>query len=196
VVGYSRDLSLIDSIAQDLGWVANKEFNFTQSPFRLMYTRDSRRLDVMLDEFNMSHRLDLRERLPLASPTLPLSDLLLTKLQIAQPAQKDMFDIVVLLDGHDIVENSVAEECIDLNRIMDVCRTDWGFWRTVTSNLTCAQEFIKTDNAVAVSPSFKRKVEELYQALIASPKTLQWKMRALLGERIRWYNVPEEEVLD
>ena len=48
-----------------------------------------RRLDVFLDRFEMCHQLDLRDRLGLEPPTLPLADLLLTKLQVVETTDKD-----------------------------------------------------------------------------------------------------------
>jgi hypothetical protein len=35
-------------------------------------------------------------------------------------------------------------------------------------------------------------VDELQAALQATPKSLRWKARAAIGERVQWYTVPEE----
>jgi hypothetical protein len=35
-------------------------------------------------------------------------------------------------------------------------------------------------------------VEALLRAIEAAPKSLGWKARARVGERVRWYETPEE----
>jgi hypothetical protein len=34
--------------------------------------------------------------------------------------------------------------------------------------------------------------DQLRQALEHEPKSMRWKMRAAVGDRVRWYELPEE----
>jgi hypothetical protein len=36
------------------------------------------------------------------------------------------------------------------------------------------------------------RIDHLVEALDGARKTLRWRMRARLGERVRWYELPEE----
>jgi len=47
-------------------------------------------IDIFLDKFRMDHTLDFRKRLKLDNLTIPVTDLLLTKLQIVRIAEKDL----------------------------------------------------------------------------------------------------------
>jgi hypothetical protein len=49
-----------------------------------------------------AHTIDLRDRFELDDATLPLADLLLTKLQIVQLNEKDVLDILALLADHEL----------------------------------------------------------------------------------------------
>jgi hypothetical protein len=73
-------------------------------------------VDVLVDRFAMCHRLDLRDRLALDTRTLPLADLLLSKLQVVERNEKDLKDLVALLADHDLD----GEDAVDTARILAV----------------------------------------------------------------------------
>jgi hypothetical protein len=37
-----------------------------------------------------------------------------------------------------------------------------------------------------------QRIDTLLSDMEAHPKTLSWKARAMVGERVRWYELPEE----
>jgi hypothetical protein len=59
-------------------------------------------VDIFLGTFNMCHSLNLEGRMEQEPLTLPLSDLLLTKLQIVKLNPKDALDSLVLLGDHEV----------------------------------------------------------------------------------------------
>ena len=59
-------------------------------------------IDVFLDTFRMDHDIALKRRLELEPVSLSLADLLLTKLQIFRLNDKDIRDIVTLLDDAEV----------------------------------------------------------------------------------------------
>ena len=147
-------------------------------------------MDVLIDELAMSHRLDLRGRLEGPGPTIPLADLLQTKLQIWQINRKDLGDALCLLADQALGADDDGK--ISLDRIGAVLGSDWGFCHTAERNLGQIAELWKGEPAPDARFDVARQVETLLAAIAATPKTLGWKTRARVGERVRWYETPEE----
>ena len=61
-----------------------------------------RPVDVLVDTLEMCHRFDFADRLQYATPTLPLAELLLSKLQVVKINRKDVLDALVLLAEHEL----------------------------------------------------------------------------------------------
>ena len=74
------------------------------------------KVDVWLEVFRMAHKFNFKDRLPLDNPTLPLSDLLMTKLQIVELNEKDARDMVCLLADHDLSDNDSDKERINISK--------------------------------------------------------------------------------
>jgi hypothetical protein len=174
------------------GYVPEKLFNAIHGAQRLNYAEPdgSWTMDILIDELAMSHRLDLRARLEGSEPTIPLADLLLTKLQIWQINRKDLGDALCLLADHPLGADDDGE--IGLARIGSVLGSDWGFCHTAERNLGRIAELWGTEPVPDAHFDVARQVETLLGAIEAAPKTLGWKTRARVGERVRWYETPEE----
>jgi hypothetical protein len=194
VAGSSRWRQEIARFFDAQGYAAEKLFNAIHGATRLIFTdtRTGRPVDVILDRFTMCHTIDLRDRFELDDATLPLADLLLTKLQIVQLNEKDVLDILALLADHD-VDPSENPEAIDLRRIIALTADDWGLEHTIRRTLAEARERSKRVGAVeGVVRTIEDRIDALVKGLDSSPKTFKWRMRARVGERIRWYQLPEE----
>jgi hypothetical protein len=144
---------------------------------------------VLVGAFQMCHRLDLGRDLPASGLTIHPADLLLTKLQIVQIEEKDLLDAVALLLD---LPTDGAPAGIEAARFAAPLAGDWGFYHTVERNLPkvaeCAHARLGGDQAQAVAAS----VDRLRQAMEAAPKSMRWKMRARVGEKVTWYELPEE----
>jgi hypothetical protein len=165
-----------------------------------------RPVDVLVDSLEMCHRFEFADRLALSKPTLPLAELLLSKLQVVKINRKDVLDAMVLLAEHELGPDdgeSVHGQGygrINLPRILEITSNDWGWWRTVTGNLDKLAQFIDTEMTPAdldVGPTpvrfdVREQVRALRQAIDEAPKSTRWKMRARVGERVSWYSLPEE----
>jgi hypothetical protein len=92
---------------------------------------------LLLDRFVMAHELDLRGSLRTGELTLPLADLLLTKLQVVNLNRKDLVDVLALLLDHGFGPGEISTE-----RIFDVTRSDWGFEHTIHRTLATLREQI------------------------------------------------------
>jgi hypothetical protein len=120
--------------------------------------------------------------LHLDDPTVTVSDLLLTKLQVVELNEKDAHDALDLLESHDVARTE--GDVVNLDYIDSLVAGDWGLWRTVTGTLERLGGLAVPDTAARIS--------KIHQSLIDVSKTRRWKLRARVGERVRWYVLPDE----
>lgn len=150
-------------------------------------------VDVFFDRLLVAnHPLDFRGRLELDNPTVSPTDLLLEKLQIVSISDKDVKDVIVLLAAHDLAETDAAN-AINAHYIARLLARDWGFWYTVTTNLTGLKELLPQMEALteAERGHIAGRVDALLSHIEAAPKTLGWKARSKVGPRMRWYEPVE-----
>jgi hypothetical protein len=163
------------------GYRPEPRFNALHGGRRQIFYGPCGKLDVFVEVFEMCHRIELGPRLPLDSPTLTVSDLLLTKLQVVELNAKDAKDAAVLLHGHQLGRG--AGDHVDVDYLAALVADDWGLWRTSTRTLERLEHS---------QPSVAAKARELRAALDDVPKTRRFRLRARVGERKRWYEVPDE----
>jgi hypothetical protein len=176
-------------VFRDAGYTADQHFNALHGAHRMIFTAPRGFVvDVLVGTFQMCHRLELGRDLPGDGLTVHPADLLLTKLQIVQIEEKDLLDATALL--LDLPAGAAAG--IDTGRFVAPLAGDWGFHHTVERNLprivACARDRLGGEQAETVAASAGR----LQEAMEAAPKSLRWKMRAKVGEKVPWYELPEE----
>ena len=126
------------------------EFNSLYGATRLQFISSERvkNVDVFLDKFRMQHTLDFRQRIRLDDLTIPITDLLLTKLQIEGRIEvKDVKDIVAILEDHDL-GHSDDKETLNVDYMADLCSREWGLYKTVTGTLQKIRQFIEDNVSV------------------------------------------------
>jgi len=204
----SKDRAAFYELLAAEGYTADKQHNalFGRHQAYFVDVPRNRPVDVLVDTLEMCHRFDFGNRLQYASPTLPLAELLLSKLQVVKINRKDVLDALVLLAEHELAQDDgspVSGEGygkINVPRIVEITSNDWGWWRTVTGNLDKLAQFIDTEMTPAdldVGPEPVRfdvgdQVRELRAAIDDAPKSTRWKLRARVGDRVVWYSLPEE----
>jgi hypothetical protein len=146
-------------------------------------------VDVFVGSFSMCHKVPLDGRIEVDPVSIPLAELLLTKLQVVQLNEKDVRDALALLHDHDV--GDADGETVNGARVAELCATDWGLWRTITQNLAACRAF-----AGSVDVPDRETLDERFDALLGriedAPKSRAWRMRAKIGDRKRWYDLPEE----
>ncbi len=149
-------------------------------------------VDIFLGKLEMCHVIDFAGRLELDTPTVPLAELLLQKLQVVQTNEKDIQDAIILLAEHDIGDGD--KEQVNGAYIAKLLAADWGFYYTVMRNCEKVKDF--TSKYEGLSAEAKRNVTErldkLQKLVEAAPKSFAWKLRAKAGTTVKWYNVVEE----
>lgn len=183
----------IERVLSGLGYDPSKPFNTLNGSERLLFhDAGGRRVDVFLDVLRMCHRLPFRDRLAVASATLPPADLLLSKLQIVELTDRDAQDIAALLADHELTDDDAG---ISLTRIAAVCGADWGWWRTVDDNLGRLIDRWGAESATGgslVLGTALARAGALRGRLATFSTTVSWRLRAVVGDRMRWYEEPEE----
>ena len=195
-VAHKRQSRSLRDLLEEQGYVPERVFNATHGAKRLLYHAPdgAHHVDVFLDVFEMSHTLDLSSRLEVEEETLPAAELLLTKLQVAEINRKDVSDAVMLLWDHELSEAD-GPGLLNVARAADLCGADWGLYTTITDNLNRAREL--APELVSGADDRQRiggRIDELRRRLEEAPKSMSWRMRARVGRRVRWYEVPEEVV--
>jgi hypothetical protein len=185
-----RDRKAALAFFPSLGYEANERFNLMQGDRRLYFYDNAhgRQLDVFIDSIRMSHVIDLRDRLDHEGPCCSPSDLLLSKLQIFEVNRKDLVDLIALLLDHPVASNS--DEAIDAAYIARLTADDWRLYHALEVNiekLRATLDELEVDRELV-----KSRIAEIWQAIEAQSKPLKWKLRAQVGERVSWYELPEE----
>jgi hypothetical protein len=176
-----KDVKRLTAVLQERGYEAETRFNALHGDRRLIFHGPGGKLDVFVDRFEMCHRLDLGSRLGLDSPTIPVSDLLVTKLQVVELNEKDARDLAELMRHH--VLGTGAGDHFDTSYLSALVGDDWGLWRTLTGTLERLPELV---------PDVGSQAAAVRQVLDDAPKGRRFRMRARVGERKRWYELPDD----
>ena len=194
LVGFKNQSRQIRELFPKLGYSPNENFNALRGSTRLMFfdLPNERRVDIFLDSFDMCHKIDLRDRLTLEPLTLTMADLLATKLQIFKTNEKDFKDIVAILLDHEVTESD-EPNTINGKRIAELCSHDWGIYKTFTIVLDKTAIMLeKFDLSPQDREVLKGRMARISELIEREPKTTGWKMRARVGEKVRWYMLPDD----
>lgn len=184
VVALRRERAAVAALLVELGYEARQEFNLLNGSSRLLFwdATNERQLDVLLDRFEMCHALELAGRLDAGTVALDPADLLLTKLQVRETNERDVRDALAL----------ILDTEPHVGRVADVLCADWGWWRTTTevlSRVAASAEILEPPAAHAV----RAWIERLEREVETRPKGVRWRARAAVGDRVRWYEEPDED---
>lgn len=148
--------------------------------------------DVFFDAIDFCHYVDFRGRLEVDHPTLPLAELLLQKMQVVELTPKDVLDVQMLLFQFDFANSD--EGAFSVPRIAGLCGTDWGFYRTMSINID--KMSAATESAAYLDEVQRTRVLDKFTCLRRvvndAPKSLRWRLRAVVGDHVRWYETVEQ----
>lgn len=190
-----QDRHKLEPFFRQMGYSPNKQFNLLNGSHRQIYYDEAagHRIDILVGDFEMCHKLPMDGRLKIDPVTIPLADLFLSKAQIVQLNRKDAFDMMSLLLNNEIGDESEGK--IGLDRIASLCADDWGLYKTTSMNLKRVEELLRAED-LGLSHEEREivldRVRRIASALESAPKSTAWKMRSLVGTRVRWYAEVEE----
>ncbi|HEV2255706.1 MAG TPA: hypothetical protein VGS06_21225 [Streptosporangiaceae bacterium] len=180
-------------LLEQAGYVGDQMFNALHGSRRLLFIDPAheRHLDVFVGEFSMCHEIPLTARLDRAPLTVPPEELLLSKLQIVEATTNDQSDLYSLLAQYDVAAGSGS---LDGSFVAGLCAKDWGLWRTCMGSI---ERLLANLESSPLDPGEALRVQARLEALRgyleAAPKTMKWRLRSQVGDKVRWYQQPEEE---
>ena len=189
-VASSKQRQAVQNLFESLGYEGDRRFNTLNGDQRLLYLDgvNGRQIDVFIDRMKMCHVIELANRLGHDGPTLTPADLLLSKLQVYEVNMKDLVDTTALLLDHPIADHD--DDAINAAYVARLTSDDWGLHRTLQLNSGRVREAVRELDVDAGRVS--QRLDELWARIDAKPKSLKWKLRARVGDRVSWYELPEE----
>lgn len=194
-----RDRKAVATLLEVSGYLADKQYNALYGHKQLYFVDPTRErpVDVLVDKLDMCHMFEFGSRLTVDHPTLPLAELLLSKLQVVRINRKDVLDGLILLAMHPLADSD--REGINVPRIVSLTSSDWGWWRTITMNLEKMRLYMEVELQAADLDTGRPhpfdpivQIDELRAAIDAATKSTKWKLRSRVGDRVPWYQEPEE----
>jgi hypothetical protein len=178
-------------LMESLSYTPDREFNTLHGQRRLYFWDESnrRQVDVFVDEANLCHRIAFDGRLGIVPLTLPLADLTVLKLQVVETNEKDYLDICAILADHDLTKD---ESGVNRTYIAGLAASDWGLWRTLGVVAERSEQFARDLPGFEAADRVVERLARLRTELDTVPKSRGWKLRARIGDRKRWYELPEE----
>lgn len=192
---YRRQRKQFPAFFDELGYIKRPTTLASAISERHIYfhPRDWFAVDVFFDTMKMEHDLPLVHRLELTYPTITPTDLLLSKVQVTHLTEKDVKDLWLLLLAHP-VEDRDGPEVIEAGYVARVLARDWGFWYDATTNIE--RVWRRTEESTLFGPERKAdilaKLHRLRERIAQEPKSLRWKLRAVIGARLQWYRPVED----
>ena len=187
---YGKQNDKIRKLFVAIGYDEDLEINaFHAEGGRLIFNHPGSHLhiDVFMDKLAFCHPIYWKGRLEVDDPTIPLAELLLEKMQIVKINEKDIIDTIMLLREHPVEASD--EECVNAAHVARLCAAEWGLWRTTTMNLEKVRDYLPhLDLSDEDKTVVARRVAELRSAMDDQPKGTKWKLRARLGDKVKWYN--------
>jgi hypothetical protein len=191
---YRKQTKEIKDLMTKLGYTENREVFIVSEGERSIFDRPEVGLhvDVFYEKLDFCHAIYWAGRLEVDSPTIPLAELLLEKMQIVQINEKDIIDTIMLLLEHPL--GDYDSETINIKRIAELCSTDWGLWRTTTMNLDKVRKLahgygqLTDENKAHIEAQVASALKRMEQ----EPKSLAWRLRARVGDRVKWYKDVDE----
>lgn len=191
---YGKQTKRIQDLMASLGYKENQEVFIVSEGQRAIFDQPATGLhiDVFYEKLDFCHTIHWNGRLEVDSPTIPLAEMLLEKMQIVQINEKDIVDTIMLLLEHELGDTD--HETINIGRIAALCGNDWGLWRTMTMNLDKVRKLAQ--GYIQLTAEQKQRIDHQVQSALArleqEPKSLAWRLRARVGDRVKWYKDVDE----
>ena len=191
---YGRQSKQVQELLTSLGYTENREVFIVSEGERAIFDKPETGLhiDVFYEKLDFCHTIYWKDRLEVDSPTIPLAELLLEKMQIVQINEKDVIDTIMLLLEHPLGDDD--KETINVKRVAKLCADDWGLWRTTIMNLDKVEKLAQQYKQLTSEQKNKiaSQVKVALERLENEPKPLAWKLRARVGDRVKWYKDVDE----
>jgi len=195
-IAYSKEIIKIQDLFFELGWTENQNvLRLFGDKRRIFYhPKEPIHSDIFINKLRFCHEINFNKRLEIDYPTISLVDLLLEKLQIVEINKKDLVDMMILLSQYPISQLKNEDNTTHINGLylVKICSKDWGWWKTATLNLektgNFSDEYLNKKDAEKI----KERIDVLSNLIKEKAKSLKWKIRSVIGDKVKWYREVEE----
>jgi hypothetical protein len=191
---YQRQTKEIQILMSGLGYKENREVFIVSEGERAIFERMDIgiHIDVFYEKLAFSHVIYWNNRLEVDNPSIPLAEMVLEKMQIVKINEKDVIDTIMVLLEHPLGDKD--HEIINIKYVAGLCSNDWGLWRTTTMNLDKVGRLAQ--GYAQLTAEQKETVDSQVKTALArierEPKSLAWRLRARVGDRVKWYRDVDE----
>ena len=191
---YRKQAKALQTMMTKLGYTENREVYIVSEGDRAIFDKAGTDLhvDIFYDKLDFCHVISWNGRLEVDSPTIPLAEMLLEKMQIVKINEKDIIDTIMLLLEHPLADGD--DEEINIARVAQLCGSDWGLWRTTTMNLEKVNLMAHSYPQLSEQQKAEvtAKVEQALEWIEKEPKSMAWRLRSRVGDRVKWYKDVDE----
>lgn len=186
-----QDRNALRAMLEERGYENDRDMMVAMEGHRYLFSHRETglKLDVFVGRLDFCHRIELGERLGQHPVSIPLEELFLHKLQIVRLTDNDALDLGVMLAAVDPTEE--GGHPFSTGRFLAPLTANWGFWRTATGNIDSIRRRAEAGGYAALGTDAGRRIAAraaaLMGALDAAPKSMSWKLRAKVGERMQWW---------
>jgi hypothetical protein len=197
LVCVGHDRKGVRRLIEERGYEADRDMLVAMEGRRFLFRHaaSGMEIDLFVDRLDFCHKIELAGRIDQEPLTIPLEELVLQKLQVHDLTRNDLVDTVVLLLTHPVANGGSREE-IDAEFMAGLLARDWGFHRTATENLERVRRAMEGGAFPAIDEDrclrVRERVEALRAAIDARPKSLSWRMRDRVGDRMQWWQEVSE----
>lgn len=191
---YRKQTKELHVLMVGLGYVEDREVFIVSEGDRAIFNNPETGLhvDIFYEKLDFCHVISWNGRLEVDNPTIPLAEMVLEKMQIVKINEKDVIDTIMLLIEHPL--GNVDDETINIERIAQLCAQDWGLWRTTTMNLDKVKQLARGYSQLTDEQKrhVSTQVDEALKRIDKEYKSLAWRLRARVGDRVKWYKEVDE----
>lgn len=193
-VAYGKQRNALYEFVQARGYKTDPRFLYQFGKTRhIFFGGRVPMVEIFYDQLEMNHTVPYAGRLEKDSPTVPLGELMMQKLQVVKINEKDIKDLIVLIRAHELGESDNDKINMGVFDSVDLFN-DWGWCYTATMNLNKVKKF--SSEYPQMSEDDKRivgeRVDRMLSYIEGKPKSFKWKMRSKVGTKTMWYNPVED----
>ena len=86
------------------------------------------------------------------------------------------------------------EDAINVDYLCGLAGRDWGLWRTMTMVARRLETHSASLGDDAIGATVHEKVTDAARTPgISTPKSRGWRLRSRVGDRVRWYELPDDD---
>lgn len=205
IVSTFEQKAAIENLILSLGIKKDDTLETIPGIKRSLFGIDDIKIDVFYDAFDFNHLIDLT--LSIEKPAgvkmkkvrsidrpgkcITRTEQLLQKMQIVNSSSKDLIDAWWLLSASKVkAKSNGAIEAINTDVIQYYTSKNWGFFHTFKTNLDRLKGLIEEHNDTSskdLQGGVLSKINLINRAIDEAPKSLTWKLRALAGTNLKWY---------